>query len=615
MSKPTSPLNEYKSLLPYFARYKRQYIGGLVCLIAVDIAQIVIPQFIRRAVDLVSSGVFEWREIIFLALWMVGVMAFISLGRFLWRYFIHGSSRRIETELREKLFEHLQILSWDFYQKSKIGDLMSRSISDLNAVRMSIGMGLVALVDFVLMASAILAIIFIQDARSALLAVIPLPLITLIILVFGGAVGKKFQRAQEAYSTMSDTVQETFAGIRVIKSFVKEWWFIKKFADFNDDYRRANMELVRLFGFFFPFVTFLSALTILIMLVIGGARVIHGQMSPGSLVAMFRYLNMLIWPLMGAGFMVTMIQRGAVSLRRVNEVLQTIPSIRDPEKPATAVSVIGNAANSDDSENNINSNYICPAIEIRNLSFSYNRDETVLDNVSLTVSRGEWLGLMGRTGSGKSTLIKTLTRMIDPPAGTVRIFGIDVREWPLAELRKLFAVSPQDSYLFSDSIQNNIGYGLDAPQPDNLQRVIGFAALEKDLGMFTGGQETLIGERGLTLSGGQKQRVAIARSLIMDSEFLLLDDSLSAVDAETERKILEGLQRERKGRTTIIISHRVSTLRSADKVLVLDGGKTGEYGSPAELAARGGYYARMAALQRLDSPSLDNAAKGEAPHG
>ena len=615
MSKPTSPLNEYKSLLPYFARYKRQYIGGLVCLIAVDIAQIVIPQFIRRAVDLVSSGVFEWREIIFLALWMVGVMAFISLGRFLWRYFIHGSSRRIETELREKLFEHLQTLSWDFYQKSKIGDLMSRSISDLNAVRMSIGMGLVALVDFVLMASAILAIIFIQDARSALLAVIPLPLITLIILVFGGAVGKKFQRAQEAYSTMSDTVQETFAGIRVIKSFVKEWWFIKKFADFNDDYRRANMELVRLFGFFFPFVTFLSALTILIMLVIGGARVIHGQMSPGSLVAMFRYLNMLIWPLMGAGFMVTMIQRGAVSLRRVNEVLQTIPSIRDPEKPATAVSVIGNAANSDDSENNINSNYICPAIEIRNLSFSYNRDETVLDNVSLTVSRGEWLGLMGRTGSGKSTLIKTLTRMIDPPAGTVRIFGIDVREWPLAELRKLFAVSPQDSYLFSDSIQNNIGYGLDAPQPDNLQRVIGFAALEKDLGMFTGGQETLIGERGLTLSGGQKQRVAIARSLIMDSEFLLLDDSLSAVDAETERKILEGLQRERKGRTTIIISHRVSTLRSADKVLVLDGGKTGEYGSPAELAARGGYYARMAALQRLDSPSLDNAAKGEAPHG
>ncbi|MDR2477540.1 MAG: ABC transporter ATP-binding protein/permease [Treponema sp.] len=614
MSKPASPLNEYKSLLPYFARYKRQYAGGLVCLIAVDAAQIVIPQFIRRAVDLVSSGVFEWREIIFLALWMVGVMAFISLGRFFWRYFIHGSSRRIETELREKLFEHLQTLSWDFYQKSKIGDLMSRSISDLNAVRMAIGMGLVALVDFVLMATAILAIIFIQDARSALLAVAPLPLITLIILVFGGAVGKKFQRAQEAYSTMSDTVQETFAGLRVIKSFVKEWWFIKKFADFNDDYRRANMELVRLFGFFFPFVTFLSALTILIMLVIGGARVIHGQMSPGSLVAMFRYLNMLIWPLMGAGFMVTMIQRGAVSLRRVNEILQTTPSIRDPEKPATAVAVIGNPAQAEGSER-INSNYINPAIEIRSLSFSYNRDEIVLDNVSLKVGRGEWLGLMGRTGSGKSTLIKTLTRMVDPPAGTVRVFGLDVREWPLAELRKLFAVSPQDSYLFSDSIQNNIGYGLDTPQPDNLQRVIGFAALEKDLGIFAGGQETLIGERGLTLSGGQKQRVAIARSLIMDSEFLLLDDSLSAVDAETERRILEGLQRERKGRTTIIISHRVSTLRSADKVLVLDGGKMGEYGSPAELAAAGGYYARMAALQRLDSPAVDNASKGEALHG
>jgi ATP-binding cassette subfamily B protein len=611
--RPKTPLYEYKSLLPYFARYRRRYFWGLICLITVDAAQIIIPQFIRKAVDLISTGVFEWKEVIVLALWMAGIMGLISLGRFLWRYFIHGSSRRIETELREKLFERLQTLSWDFYQQNKIGDLMARSINDLNAVRMAIGMGLVALVDSVLMASAILVIIFAQDARSALFSIIPLPLITALILLFGGAVGAKFRLAQETYSKMSDTVQETFAGVRVIKSFVKEWWFVKKFADTNDDYRAANMELARLFGFFFPFVTFLAALTILIMLLAGGVRVIRGQMTPGSLVAMFRYLNMLIWPLMGAGFMVNMIQRGAVSLSRVNEVLRTVPSIRNPERSAAVPRIESDAPP-------------VPALEISNLSFAYNEGEPALDHVSLVLNRGEWLGIMGRTGSGKSTLIKTLTRMLDPPAGTVKIFGVDVREWPLEELRKLFAVSPQDSYLFSDSIRNNIAYGLDSPELEPVEKAVEIASLAKDLETFGRGGETLIGERGLTLSGGQKQRTAIARSLVMDSEFLILDDSLSAVDAETERRILEGLLRERKGaagpaRTTIIISHRVSTLRYADKVLVLEKGRAAECGSPGELAAtNGGFYSRMAALQRLDAgPPADGAGtagrSGEAGHG
>jgi ATP-binding cassette subfamily B protein len=596
MSRPKKIYKEYASLLPYLARYRSRYFWGLLCLVTVDGAQIIIPQLIRRAVDIISSGVFEWRRIIILALWMLVTMALVSLGRFFWRYFIHGSSRRIETELRENLFDHLAKLSWDFYQKNKIGDLMARSINDLNAVRMAIGMGLVALFDFVFMATAILLIIFIQDARSALFAIIPLPFITALILFFGGVVGKKFQRAQEAYSNMSDTVQETFAGIRVIKSFVKEWWFIKKFADTNDDYRKANMELVRLFGFFFPFVTFLSELTIIIMLVIGGRRVIIGFMSPGSLVAMFRYLTMLIWPLMGAGFMVNMIQRGAVSLGRVNEILKTEPSIRDPENPAMAEPVDA-----------------LPALELSNLSFSYNGGEAVLDNISLKIQRGEWLGIMGRTGSGKSTLIKTFTRMLDPPAGTVRVFGLDVREWPLDDLRKLFAVSPQDSYLFSDSIQNNIAYGLAHSDPQMAARAIESSSLGKDLAAFNQGGETLIGERGLTLSGGQKQRTAIARAWVLDSEFLILDDSLSAVDNETERKILEALQQQRKGRTTIIISHRVSTLRYADKVLVLDKGKTSEYGSPAQLAAGGGFYARMAVFQRLE-PQQESADSPEAPN-
>jgi ATP-binding cassette subfamily B protein len=495
--------------------------------------------------------------------------------------------------MRDKLFGHLQTLSWDFYQKNKIGDLMARSTNDLNAVRMAIGMGLVALVDSVVMATAILIIIFVQDAGSALFSIIPLPFITVLILVFGKYVGKRFQKAHETYSKMSDTVQESFAGLRVIKSFVKEWWFVGKFAVDNDDYRKANMELVRLFGFFFPLVSFLSMLTVLLMLIIGGIKVVNGLMSPGSLVAMFRYLTMLIWPLIGAGFMVNMIQRGAVCLGRINEILNTIPSIRDEDEiqyssasPRLCVRSFENKYTND--------------IEIKGLNFSYG-DDKVLDNISFAVGRGEWLGIMGKTGSGKSTLIKTLTRMIDPPPDTVFVSGHDVRNWSLAELRSLFGVSPQDSYLFSDSIKNNVAYGLDSPDDSTLQKAVSMAALERDIENFSNGELTLIGERGLTLSGGQKQRVAIARSLVVDSEILILDDSLSAVDAETERKILDALIAERKDRTTIIISHRVSTLRYADKVLVLDHGKQSEYGSPEELAGTGGFYSRMAILQQLEA--------------
>jgi ATP-binding cassette subfamily B protein len=578
-------LKPFKSLLPYIAVHRWRYLLGLVCLIIVDAAQIAIPQFIRQAIDIISAGSFEWREIIILCLWMTAIMALISLGRFAWRYFIHGSSRRIETAMREKLFAHLQTLSWDFYQSHKIGDLMARSTNDLNAVRMSIGMGLVALVDFVVMATAILIIMFVQDAHSALISIIPLPLITVLILVFGKSIGKKFQAHQEAYSNMSDTAQETFAGMRVIKSFVKEWWFLKKFAANNDDYRTASMELVRLFGLFFPLVAFLSGLTIILMLLIGGIRVINGLMSPGSLVAMFRYLNMLIWPLMGAGFMVNMIQRGAVSLERVNEIMNTVPSIKDLPRRNTTIlpeSIV---------------------IEINDLSFAYNEGEPVLHDINLAVNRGEWLGIMGKTGSGKSTLIKTLTRMVDPPPGTVRIFGHDAREWSLDGLRGLFAVSPQDSYLFSDSIQNNIGYGRDsAPEREAVcAQAAQMAALERDIAGFADGTQTVIGERGLTLSGGQKQRVAIARALVMDAEILILDDSLSAVDAETEQKILDSLRAQRKNKTTIIISHRVSAFAFADKVLVLDQGRQTEYGRPADLVGAGGFYARMAALQQLDS--------------
>ncbi|MDR0600235.1 MAG: ABC transporter ATP-binding protein/permease [Treponema sp.] len=621
-------LEEYKTLLPYLKRYRVQYALGFFCLAAVDAAQVVIPQFIKRAVDLISGGDFLWIAVFRLCLAMLGVMAFIAAGRFLWRYFIHGSSRLIETELRDALFAHLLSLSYDFYQKHKIGDLMARSINDMGAVRNALGWGIVTLVDGTVMAAAILVIIFIQDPRTAAFCVIPLPLITIAMLAFGKAMGRRFHRAQETYSAMSDTAQETFAGIRVVKSFVKEWWFIKKFEKTNDDYRDANMDLVKLYGAFFPFVSFLAGLTTIILLFAGGRRVVMGYLSPGELAAFFSYLQMLIWPLMGAGFMVNMIQRGAASMGRINELLTAKPSISGPAEPRR--SRPGPAEKG------------APLIELRNLDFRYPAEEKegppVLSGVSLSIYRGMVLGVLGRTGSGKSTLLKILARMADPPAGTVFVEGADIKDWDLGELRRLFGMSPQDSYLFSDTIKNNIAYGIkdgDAGMEEEgrdrengispngglpgelLSRTARLSALDRDLEGFSRGWDTLIGERGLTLSGGQKQRVAIARAIVSAPEILALDDAFSAVDAETEKRILTGILKERhkdeRGpKTTIIVSQRVSTLSRADKVLVLEEGKLSEWGSPEELLAQGRFFARMAELQRLGEAGPESVGGGNS---
>ncbi|MDR1429197.1 MAG: ABC transporter ATP-binding protein/permease [Spirochaetaceae bacterium] len=598
-----NPFREFRSLAPYLRPYRVRYILGFFFLITVDIAQMLIPQCVRRAVDLMAAGGFIWKDILFISLSMLGIAAVISGGRFLWRYFIHGASRRIEMEIRNRLFEHLLTLSYDFYQENKIGDLMARATNDINAIRMAIGWGFVALIDGTVMALSILIIMFAEDARTSLLAILPLPFITILILCFGRAVGKRFRRAQETYSAMSNAIQETFAGIRVVKSFVKEGWFIKKFADTNDDYREANMAMVRLFGGFFPLISLLSGLTTLILLLSGGRRVVEGAMSPGVLVALFSYLQMLIWPIMGAGFTVNMIQRGAVSLGRINEIFRTLPGIRSPEM-TDAGTVKGACPEKSSGE---------IVIRVKNLSFSYpssgSSDRKALSGVNLEIRRGDIIGILGKTGSGKSTLLKALVRLIDPPPESVFVDGLDVRSWELSDLRASFGMALQDSYLFSDSIKNNVLYGAEedippASIPALLDRIAASAALDTDLGSFGGGWETLVGERGLTLSGGQKQRVSIGRALIRHPRILILDDAFSAVDAETERRILNSLLESRKGKTTILVSHRVSTLCHADRVLVLDGGKLSEEGTPGELLERGGFYARTAALQRLAEGSV-----------
>jgi ATP-binding cassette subfamily B protein len=456
------------------------------------------------------------------------------------------------------------------------------------------------------MAAAILVVMFAQDPKTAALTIIPLPAITLLILCFGNLVGKLFNRVQESYSSMSDIVQETFAGIRVVKSFVKERWFTGKFADTIGDYQKANMALVKLFGTFFPLVAFFSGLTTLIMLLVGGAKVRSGTMTAGELAAFLSYLHMLIWPVLGLGFTVNIMQRGAASLARVNEIFAEQPSIASPEhpeKPLQAPSV--------------------PAILLKGLTFAYPASgpvpaapasRQVLSGIDLTIPQGAVVGILGKTGSGKSTLLKILMRLIDPPPGTVFVYGKDVRALELSELRSLFAMVPQDTYLFSDSIKENMAYGASSAEDALLAQAAEISAIARDYADFAVGWDTMVGERGLTLSGGQKQRVAIARAIAAvlaasHPRILVLDDALSAVDAETEQCILTALLEQRRRlirpglsnpHTTLIVSHRVSTLQNADMVIVLGDGKIAEMGSPQELMGKNGFFAQTAQLQKLE---------------
>lgn len=581
--------SEYRTLVPYLKKYWPRYAAGFAALVAVDGAQVLIPRYVKRAVDLVASGEFSLRAIMAPALAMVGIAAVISAGRYLWRYFIIGASRRIETTLRDRLFAHILRMDHGFFQRNKTGDLMARATNDLNAVRMSIGMGFVSFVDGVFMSAMILVAMFASAPGVAVWTILPLPLIAVLIFFFGRMVGGRFKRVQEVFSSMSDIAQETMAGIRVVKAFVKEEWFAGKFSAGNDQYRDASMNLVKVFGFFFPLITFLSGISTVILLAAGGRASIANRMSPGDIVAMLSYLEMLIWPMMGAGFTVNIIQRGAASLKRLNEILDTESGIRSPERPLPLPAGGG--------------------LDIRNLTFTYEgKEKPALADISVSLERGRTLGILGRVGSGKSTLVKLLPRLIDPPAGTVFYGGADIRDYDLQALRGLFGFVPQDSFLFSESIRANILYGAPDLGPERFARIAAVSAIDRDIPNFPLGWDTVVGEKGLTLSGGQKQRVAIARALAMDPEILVLDDALSAVDAETEDRILEALLAERAGRTTVIISHRVSTLRHADLVVVLSGGRIDQMGTHEQLLARcEGFYAEIARLQELEATTVPAA--------
>lgn len=512
---------------------------------------------------------------------MIGVAILVALGRLGWRYYIHGSSRRIEAELREKIYHHLLLLPSSYFDEMKTGDLMARATNDLNAIRMAVGMALVAFIDGMFMSIAILAILFSQNARLAFFTVMPLPFITLGIVLVGRRVGKLFRQVQEGFSRLTDQTQEVLSGVRVVKAFGKERFFLDRFTEANDEYQARNLHLVRIWGLLFPTVTFLSGMTLLLLIVFGGRALIDGEITTGEFVATLSYLQMLIWPVLGAGFTVNMLQRGAASMGRINEILDTPIAIASPDDPHTEKERA--------------------TVEVRNLSMAYHEDSPkVLDDVSFSVDEGGFLGIFGATGCGKTTILNTLPRIIDPPEGSVFVGNIDIHRYNLDTLRSMFGFVPQAGFLFSASILDNIRFGRpDAPIAE-IEAITKRTALDGDLAGFPQGWDTVIGERGVTLSGGQQQRIAIARALLTDPPILVLDDALSAVDSQTEERILSGVLETRRGKTTIVVSNRVSTFETADKVIVLDRGTVTHRGTHSELIRVNGLYREVYDLQRLE---------------
>jgi ATP-binding cassette subfamily B protein len=576
----------FRRLLPFVLPYRRQYIVGLLCVFVTTAIQLLSPRVLQYAIDDLTAGVTRTKLALYAGV-LLGIACVGAVFRYLMRQIIIGASRDIEYDIRNAFFARLQQMPLAYYQARRTGDLMSRATNDLNAVRMMIGPAVMYSANTLLVFVVAIAIMLALDPMLTLVALLPLPLVSVSVKYFGSAIHTRFEKIQEQLSDMSAVVQEALAGVRVVRAYNQEAYETDRFRAANQEYVRRNRVLIRLQGLFFPSMTFFLGLGSLMVLWIGSREVIRGRISLGEFVAFNAYLVMLSWPMIAFGWVTNILQRGMASWKRMLEVIDAVPDISD----ATATATGRNAP-------------LIGGIEIRDLVFTYpGAERSVLDHISLRIEPGQTVAFVGATGSGKSTLLSLLARLHDPPPGTVFIDGIDVREIPLATLRGAIGFVPQEPFLFSDSIGDNIAFGADSASSGLQQRMHAAAAvsrLDKDIASFPRDFETVVGERGITLSGGQKQRTAIARALMVDPRILVLDDALSAVDTYTEEEILSRLRGVMRERTSIIVSHRVSTVRAADRIFVLDGGQIVEQGTHEELVRHGGLYAALYRKQLLE---------------
>ncbi len=587
-------MKNFRLVVEYFKDYKLQLVIGVVGLVLVDGLQIIIPWLIKRAVDLLTQGIDDPAPILKIGGFILLIAIGVGWSRFLWRYFIIGISRKIEERLRNRFYAHLQTLSHTFYDKTPVGDLMAHATNDIEAVRMMCGIALVAGMDAALLMVASLIMMFSINAVLTAYILIPLPIVTMTVLALGPKIHSRFKDVQAGFSMISQKAQETFAGIRVVKSFVQEEPERDNFKLLNQEYVNKNMRLVMVWGVIHPIVWVIAGSATAIILLVGGRRVIDGGMTVGDLVAFNSYLGILVWPMIAVGWVVNLYQRGKASLDRLGQIFDVTPDITDLDDPVDDV--------------------IKGRIEFKNLTFAYGDENPVLKDINLTISEAEWVAVMGNTGSSKTTLVNMIARLYDPPEDTVLVDGIDVRKWKLASLRSQVAFVPQQSFLFSDTVQNNIKFGLDLSDSD-VKNAARSAHVYEDIKSFSQGFDTVVGERGVTVSGGQKQRMSIARALAVDAPIIILDDALSAVDTETEEFIISELRKRARRRTVVIISHRVSFAQHADRIVFLQDGHIAEEGSHSELIRKRGLYYQVFEHQRMleeiDKLSEEDEGGGE----
>ena len=576
----------------FLKQHKWQYIMGVIVLLSVDAMQLIPPRIIGIVTDGLTDGTITMRYIYIYSGFILVLACFIAVLRYAWRMLVMGAARDLEFWLRNKFFSHLETLSPNFYNNNKTGDLMAHATNDISALRMAFGPGIVMMTDaFFIPATTITIMLFTTDIRLTLLALLPLPFIALLMGVFGKVIQKRHKDVQAAFSDLTDKVQENMAGIRVVKSFVQEKHEIDKFLKSNNSYIEKNMRLVKVFGFMFPLVAFIASLSFIVALGYGGSLVIRDEISLGQFTSFIAYLGLLTWPMMAIGQVVNVLQRGTASMKRLNEIFDIQPDIIDGAEVK-----------------DITQKDLKPSIEFNNLSFTYNGAlQPALSNINLKIEDGKTLAILGRTGSGKTTLVNLILRMYNVEKRQLAIGGHDINTVPLKALRESIGYVPQDNFLFSTTIKDNIAFSNINMDTEKVEQATKFAHVYDNIMEFPLQFDTILGERGVTLSGGQKQRVSIARAIAKDPKILILDDSLSAVDTKTEEKILEGLKQVMKNRTSIIIAHRISTLKEADEIIVLDEGKIVEQGSHEELIALDGLYNSVYQKQLLEE-KLENEA-------
>jgi ATP-binding cassette subfamily B multidrug efflux pump len=567
-----------RPLLPYLKRYRWGYIAGTACVLLTNGIWILFPLVLGKAADDLHQGVTRHKLLVYAAL-LIAIALTKGIFQFLTRWIVIGVSRDIEFDLRNDLFQRLESLSYSYYQRHRTGDIMARATNDLNAVRNLLGPAIMYTANTVVLMAGALAFMISISPRLTLYTFLPLPAASILIQYFGRRIHERFERIQAMFSDISARAQENFSGARLIRAYVQEDAEIRMFEAENQEYIRRSLKLVRLMGMLWPTLELIMGCAVVLVLWLGGREVLSGRIRVGQFVSFSTYMMQLTWPIIALGYVINLFQRGTASLIRINEIMQEQPQIHD-------------LPGAHDHE-------IAGEIEFRNLNFSY-EGKQVLHDVNLRIPAGSSLAIVGPTGSGKTTLVSLIPRIYDAANGMVLIDGRPIRAYTLASLRKNIGFVPQETFLFSDRIRENIALGVDSATDQQIRHAAEAANIATDIEAFPEGYDTMVGERGITLSGGQKQRTAIARALIRNPKILILDDALSSVDTHTEDKILNHLRDVMRGRTTIFISHRVSTVRNADRIAVLHSGRIVELGTHDQLLALNGYYSDLYNKQLLE---------------